>query len=166
MSPFKKVVILDNDVISRLYSARALREALKIWPKRSFCVTQQVIDEASRWAAKGHELVTILKELEAKGIVVFVTIDESSDEEMSAYAILRLGKRLGSGESASIAIACHRGFDLATDDGIAREVCAELYPSVSTIGTGDLLNMAVRDGILTQSETNSIQAKIRRSSTA
>jgi predicted nucleic acid-binding protein len=162
MSPFRRPVILDNDVLSRLHSAGAVRRVLECWPKGSFCVSEQVIDEATRWAGKGHELVAILKDLEAEGVVTFMTIDESSEEELSAYTILRLGERLGSGESASIAIASHRGFDIATDDGIAREVCHESYPSVFTFGTGDLLNTAVEDGIMTRSEVNSIQAKIRR----
>lgn len=166
MSPLKKPVVLDNDVISRLYSAGALRRALEVWPKLSFRVTERVIEEARRWPAKGQRLVALLKELEAEEIIAFISIDESSEEEVWAYARLQLAKKLGRGESASIAIACHRGFDIATDDSIATDMCRTMNPSVSIFGTGALLNMAAQDGLMTQNEINTIQSKIRRASKA
>jgi len=164
MSPFNKPVILDNDVISRLYSAGALRRALEVWPKRSFYITQQVIDEAGKWPAKGADLVAILEDLIANENLVSISIDDSSEEEIMAYAKLQLENKLGRGESASIAIAFHREFDIATDDGIARGICDAMCHSVSIFGTGDLLNIAVRDGLMSREEANSIQAEIRRKS--
>ena len=166
MSPLKKPVVLDNDVISRLYSAGALRRALEVWPKLSFCVTERVIKEAGQWRTQGEILVALLKELESKGILAFVSIDESSEEEIWAYARLQLERKLGRGESASIAIACHRGFDIATDDIVAADTCKAMYSSISIFGTGALLNMAVQDGLMTQNEVNAIQYKIRRANTA
>jgi len=166
MSPLKKPVVLDNDVISRLYSAGALRRALEVWPKLSFRVTERVIEEARQWRTQGEILVALLKELEAKGILAFVSIDESSEEEIWAYARLQLEKKLGRGESASIAIACHRGFDIATDDSVAADTCKDMYSSISIFGTGALLNMAVQDGLMTQNEVNAIQYKIRRANKA
>ena len=166
MSPLKKPVVLDNDVISRLYSAGALRRALEIWPKGSFHITERVIKEARQWRAQGQRLVALLKDLEAEGILVFISIDESSEEEIWAYATLQLKKNLGRGESASIAIACHRGFDIATDDSVAADTCKAMNPSVSIFGTGALLNMAVQDGLITQHEVNDIQFKIRRAGEA
>jgi predicted nucleic acid-binding protein len=164
MSPFKKPVILDNDVISRLYSAGALRRALEVWPKRSFYITQQVINEARQWPTKGQKLVALLEDLIAEETLVFISIDDSSEEEIWAYAKLLLQNKLGQGETASIAIACHRGFDIATDDELAKDACKAMYPSVSLFGTGDLLNLAVRDEFMTQSEVDSIQANIWRKS--
>ena len=41
-------------------------------------------------------------------------------------------------------------------------LCEEMCPEVSTFGTGDLLNMAVQDKLMSRSEANSIQATIRR----
>ena len=166
MPPLKKPVVLDNDVISRLYSAGALRRALEVWPKLSFRVTERVIEEAGQWRTHGEILVALLKELESKGILAFVSIDESSEEEIWAYARLLLEKKLGRGESASIAIACHRGFDIATDDSVAADTCKAMCPSISIFGTGALLNMAVQDGLMTQNEVNAIQYKIRRANKA
>jgi predicted nucleic acid-binding protein len=157
MSPLKKPVVLDNDVISRLYSAGALRRALEVWPKLSFRVTERVIEEAGQWRTRGEILVALLKELEAKGILAFISIDESSEEEIWAYARLLLENKLGRGESASIAIAYHRGFDIATDDTVATDTCKAMYSSISIFGTGALLNMAVKDGLMTQNEVNAIQ---------
>ncbi len=166
MSPLKKPVVLDNDVISRLYSAGALRRALEVWPKLSFRVTERVIEEARQWRTHGEILVALLKELESKGILAFVSIDESSEEEIWAYARLQLERKLGRGESASIAIACHRGFDVATDDSVAADTCKAVNPSVAIFGTGALLNMAVQDGLMTQNEVNAIQSKIYRAGKA
>ena len=166
MSPLRKPVVLDNDVVSRLYSAGALRRALQVWPKSSFRVTEHVIEEARRWRTEGQRLVTLLTELETEGILMFVSIDEFSDEEIWTYARLLLANRLGRGESASIAIACHREFDVATDDSVAADICRAMNPFVSILGTGALLNMAVQDGLMTQDEVNAIQAKIRRASKA
>jgi len=166
MSPLKKPVVLDNDVISRFYRAGALRRVLGVWPKRSFCVADYVVEEARRWPAKGQALVALLKELEAEEVVAVISIDGCSEEEVWAYARLQLAKRLGRGESASIAIAYHRGFDIATDDSIAADMCRTISPGVSIFGTGALLNMAARDGLMPQDEVNAIQARIRRASKA
>jgi predicted nucleic acid-binding protein len=166
MPPLKKLVVLDNDVLSRLYSVGALRRALEVWPKLSFCVTDRVIHEAGNWPTQGQTLVALLRELEATGTLVFISIDETSEEEIWAYARLQLEKKLGRGESASIAIACHRGFDIATDDSVAADTCKTMNPSVAIFGTGALLNMAAQEGIMTQDEVNAIEAKIRRASKA
>jgi hypothetical protein len=56
-------------------------------------------------------LAKLLRELEAAGILMFVSVDESSEVEIWTYAGLLLENRLGREESASIALACHRGFD-------------------------------------------------------
>ncbi len=166
MAPLKKPHVLDNDVVSRLNSAGALRRALEVWPKSSFRVTERVVKEAWRWRSEGQRLVALLKDLEAAEIIAVISIDESSEEEIWAYARLQLEKKLGRGESASIAIACHRGFDIATDDSDAADRCKAMNPSVSIFGTGALLNMAVQEDLMTQGEVNAIQAKIRRANKA
>ena len=158
--------MLDNDVISRLYSAGALCQTLEAWPKSSFRVTERVIKEAGQWRAQGQRLVALLKGLEVEGTLAFISIDETSEEEIWTYARLLLEKKLGRGESASIAIACHREFDIATDDSVAADTCKAMNPSVAIFGTGDLLNMAVQDGLMTQNEVNAIEAKIRRANKA
>ncbi|MCK4221831.1 MAG: hypothetical protein KAX25_03090, partial [Dehalococcoidia bacterium] len=116
MSPLRRPVILDNDVISRLFAAGALRQILELWPKGTFLVTGRVLDEVRKWRARGQELSGLLEEMESDGILEVVAVDESSEEEAEAYMRLALQNKLGRGETASIAIASNRGFDLATDD--------------------------------------------------
>jgi len=111
MSPLKRPVVLDNDVVSRLYSAGVLHRALQVRPKSNFRVTEQVAEEANQWRTEGQRLAKLLRELEAAGILMFVSVDESSEVEIWTYAGLLLENRLGREESASIALACHRGFD-------------------------------------------------------
>lgn len=163
MAPFIKPVILDNDVLSRLHSAGAVYQILGAFPKGSFYISYYVIEEAKRWRGKGPELVAIIQDLEKKGIVTLISIDDASEDEIWAYAQLQLEKKLGKGESASIAIASQRGFDIATDDAVAIDICHRLYPDINVFGTGTLINRAVEDGLLTSIEANSIQARIRRS---
>lgn len=157
MSPLHKPVIIDNDVISTLFLAGALKEVLSVWPIDSFYLTARVKDEARRWKTRGQELVNILEELEKKGVITIISIDDTSEEEITAYTRLRIGKKLGEGESASIAIANNRGFNIATDDGGARDACKELYPSIKAIGSGTLLNLAVKDGLIRRNEASQIR---------
>jgi len=152
MSPLYKPVILDNDVICVLFLTDALERLLSVWPHRSFFVTDQVRMEANLWKSRGEELIALLDKLETQGIISTITIDESSEEEIIAYATLSLAKKFGMGESASIAIAQNRGYDVATNDGDAREQSRELYPSVKTIGSGSLLNWAIADGLIPEAE--------------
>jgi len=163
MAPPTKPIIIDNDVISRLFISGCLHRLLAIWPRGSFYITEQVVSEAQRWPSRGNELITVLNDLNLQGTIIFTVINESSNEEISAYTELQLLKRLGRGESASIAIASHRGYDLAIDDGVAKEICKELFPSITVYGTSSLLNMAVSDGLVTRRECDSIFARIRRS---
>ena len=63
-------------------------------------------------------------------------------------------------------IACHREFDITTDDSVAADTCRAANPSVAIFGTGAPLNMAVKDGLMTQDEVNTIEVKIRRANKA
>lgn len=160
MSPLRRPVIIDNDVISKLFQAGVLKRVLSVWPRGSFYVPERVKEEASQWPTRGAELVTILEELEKKGIVTITSIDDTSEEEIAVYTVLRLGKRLGKGESASIAIAYSRGLDVATDDGNAREACKEMYPDIKIIGSGTIINWVVRDGLISADEANQMRKSV------
>ncbi|MBI2908716.1 MAG: hypothetical protein HYX92_13825 [Chloroflexi bacterium] len=159
--PFSRRIILDNDVVSRLYVADALEKVALLFPPGCLCITEQVLEEARRWPAKGARLANLLEDLERKGHLSRVSVDDSS-EEVWAYAELTMKGQLGQGESASIAIACSRGFDIATDDALARQACMSLNPDVTVFGTGALLNRLVADGSLTRAEADAFQARIRR----
>jgi len=160
MSPLFKPLVIDNDVISTFFLAGVLKQVLSIWPSGSFYVPARVKSEAREWKSRGQELIAILEKLENKGIIIITSLDEDSEEEITAYAKLRLEKHLGEGESASIAIAYNRGFNAITDDGEAREACKELCPNVKTIGSGTLVNWAEKDGIIGASEAVQIRESL------
>lgn len=152
MSPIHKPIVLDNDVVCVLFLAGVLERLLSIWPPSSFFITVQVRNEANDWPSRGKELIAILDYLEAQRIITTITMDDSSESEIIAYAILCLEKKIGKGESASIAIAQNRGYDLATNDCDARGHCHELFPIVRTWGSGHILNWAIADGLIPEDE--------------
>jgi predicted nucleic acid-binding protein len=157
MPPIHKPIVLDNDVVCVLFLAGVLVRLLSLWPRGRFFITAQVRDEANKWPSRGKELVTLIDQLEAQGIITTITIDDSSEDEIIAYSILCLGKKIGNGESASIAIAQNRGYDVATNDGDAREHCHELFPTVRTWGSGALLSWAITDGLISVDEGEKIR---------
>ena len=159
MSPFLRSVIIDNDVISMLYRAGALREIFALWRAGTFYVVQHVIEEGKRWPAEGYRLGLVLDDLTNARIFTIVAIDDTSEKEIEIYAQMVLLGKFGKGESESIAIACHRGYDLASDDGAAKDECRRISSAVSTFTTRRILEMAVNDGLLTQDEADSIRRK-------
>jgi hypothetical protein len=161
MSPFERPVIIDNDVISRLYSAGILRKVLELWKRGTFYVVVQVLEEGKRWPAEGHKLGLLLAELLKERIITKVCIDDDSEEEINIYAQLILRGKLGKGESASIAIACNRGYNLASDDAMAKDECRKISRLVDTFTTRRILETAVMDGLLSQSEVDLIRSKMR-----
>jgi predicted nucleic acid-binding protein len=160
MSPFIRSVIIDNDVISRLYAVGALRKVLELWSTGTFCVVEHVIVEGKRWPAEGQRLGIVLDELIGKGILSVVNLDDASEEELEIYAKMVLLGRFGKGESESIAIACHRGYDLASDDGKAKDECRRIGSSVSTFTTRRILEMAFTDGLLSRNEVDELKNRV------
>lgn len=160
MSPFSRSVIIDNDVISRLYSVGALSRVLALWAIGTFYVVQHVIAEGKKWPGEGQRLSSILDELIGKGILVVINIDDTSEEELGIYAQMVLLGKFGKGESESIAIACHRGYDIASDDNAAKDECKKISSTVSTYTTRKLLEMAFSDGLLTRDEVDDLKNRV------
>jgi len=143
--------VLDNSVVSALHQAGALARLLEMWPGR-WVVPAEVREEASRWKAEGHRVVVILDSLEARGIIVYAEVDPSLEGALMA----QLSRTLGQGESAAIAMAYRRGFQVALDDRAARRTCERLQPSVEWVSTESLLVRAVAEGKLTRAEATAI----------
>jgi predicted nucleic acid-binding protein len=162
MSPFALPVILDNCCISIFFTAGVLQTILTAWPAGTFIIPQRVLDEAAAWKQYGQEVIGICKDLLDSGMIRVVEIDEDSEAEIEAYMKLRLkGPVLGEGESETIAIAYNRGYIAATDDGLARKYCTELFPSVKVVTTAHILNMGLADTLITQGKINDIWRRIR-----
>ena len=85
-------------------------------------------------------LSAIVADLVASGMAALVELDASELTTM-----VRLAARLGDGESASGAVALHRGHTLATDDRLARRVLSA--EGVSLTSTPELMHRWASTGI-------------------
>jgi predicted nucleic acid-binding protein len=151
VSPLPSGVVLDNTMISTLYLAGALSRVLGLWPGQ-WVVPLQVRDEAGAWKLHGAEVVTVLNDLQARGVIDYATPDPGPEGALFA----QLQRTRGQGESAAIAIAYRRGFAVATDDRQARVSCQGLAPPVRVLATEALLKVAVDDSPLTPAEAQPI----------
>lgn len=144
------IVVLDTDVISNFQTAGELERLLSVSTGR-FAVAGEAIREIEQWPGEGQKARAILDHAVDSGMLVGVHLERS---EFDSY--VRLRKRLGSGEAASIAIAAHRGYAVATDDRVARRLCRKQNPPVKVYMTEDLLESAVADGHLSRDEARQI----------
>ena len=78
--------------------------------------------------------------------------------EIAAYAAMQALRVLGDGECSSIAAAHARCLPLAMDDGTARKKAAAHYPGVKLLDTVGLIVEAIRSGLLTVAEADTIKA--------
>ncbi len=105
-------------------------------------ITTEVLDEIARGIVAGHEfLLPIHAALGSKGW------RQRPLKETERPRFLALLRNLGPSEASSIAVAEAIGGIVATDDRLARSVCAEF--GVQTTGTLGILLAACRDGALT-----------------
>jgi predicted nucleic acid-binding protein len=84
----------------------------------------------------------------------------SSPAELATYA--RLRERLGRGESASLALAHHRGLHVACDDGEAMRVADELLGPGRVLNTPGLLLLSITEGHLSVEEADAAKALLER----
>jgi predicted nucleic acid-binding protein len=147
VSPLPSRIVVDNTVIPTLYVADALSQVLGLWPGQ-WIVPLQVRREAAAWRAHGAAVTKALDRLESAGVIAYDSPGPGSEGALFA----RLQRTRGEGESAAIAIAHVRGFAVATDDQRARNSCRSLAPPVLAIATEELLDIAIADALLTESE--------------
>ena len=105
-----------------------------------------VYGEVQRGIEDGYEFLRAVDaELAPHHVDGWIRLTDLEDEEEhEAYA--RLRTRVQSGEAASLAIAAHRMWTVATDDRAARRIAAEV--GVSITGTlGILLQLIERDDL-------------------
>ena len=130
ISPGHLSYVLDNSVVSALHQARALSRVLALWPGR-WLVPVEVRDEAAHWEAERELILQTLDDLRSRRVMDYIEIDPHSEGTLSA----RLGRTLGQGESAAIAVAHQRRLGVALDDHAARRACDRLNPPVTWIAT-------------------------------
>jgi len=150
-SPGSLSFVLDNAAISSFHVAGALDRVLGLWPGH-WIVPIEVQAEAEAWPTEGPRLRAALGSLANRRIIVVTAVDPR--REGTLYA--QLAVRLGSGESAAIAIAYHRRYGVVLDDRIARRVCDGLRAPVPWLATEDILKLAVAEDLLTLAEARTI----------
>lgn len=115
---------------------------------RTFWVPEHVEAEARKERSAAQ-----LREALSEGHVHMAWLTES--EEQRSYAELRGEHDLGPGESAAMAIAMNGNHTVATDDGDARKA-AEKLGWGKTIGTQDIMVMAIRHELISVSQADRI----------
>ena len=77
-------------------------------------------------------------------------------EEVELFEEMRTGRRLGSGESAAIAIAVHRRYSLAMDDKNAIKRLRRTHATPQIFRTQDLVASMIAEGLLDVGEADQI----------
>lgn len=163
MSPFAKSVILDNDCISNFQIAGVLEKFLRFWSPGNLNIPQRVLNEARAWPEHGSKVCEIIERLANEGQVNIIDIDDTSEEEISAYMELRMREPvLGEGESECMAIAKNRNYIVVSNDTTAREHCNTVFPEVEIVNTLGMIKMAKDDGLIPLGEVGIIWDKIRK----
>jgi predicted nucleic acid-binding protein len=144
------MILLDTDVISNLYTSGELGRLLRCF-RGEVAVTAEVLWEIGQWPDEGATASEILEDAVENRMLEKKLLQ---GREFRLYSALRT--RLGRGEAATISIAAHRGYRVATDDQAARRQCERQNPRVEAVQTERLLEMAVARGHLTRVEAEDI----------
>lgn len=130
-----RVILADANVLINLIHIGQLKLLGQI-PGHRFVVPEHVQDEITR-----DEQARCLAEVLACGLLSAAAITDL--DEMALYA--ELHRTLGSGESACLAMAVHRGFSIASDEKHAfRRMAVRKIGDKRLMTTPDLLLSAIR----------------------
>jgi predicted nucleic acid-binding protein len=106
-----------------------------------------------------EQLERLARALQA-GLVQEIAADRP--EELALFGRLTETHRLGEGEASAIAVAFVRRLALAIDDKAAIRQARALDPSLRILGTQDLMVAALRAGIVSLAEADTILEDWRR----
>lgn len=138
------VVVSDTSVLINLLHIERT-DLFARTPGYEFILPEEVINEVTD--ANQHRL---LQQAIADGFLARITITDTEE-----IALMReLSGRLGAGESACLAVAKVRDCVVATDDGLAARVAAELLGEGRVLTTPGLLVLAIRAELITINEAD------------
>jgi predicted nucleic acid-binding protein len=131
MSADPRPVVLDACVCINVAAAVPLRDVARLVARPVVVVTQA--------AAEALFLHDIVDEEHVRTAIDLSELEEVALEqgEFATYAALARG--LDDGEAASLAVAHHRGWSIATDGRAARRVARNLDPPADVVTTSVLL---------------------------
>lgn len=154
-------VVIDACCILNFCASGYFVEILKSIP------AQAVVTEVVR----DRELLTLqrLKDEENEGAIQFETAIEQSlilvvdfESELEEETFVNYAFELGDdGESATCAIAVHRGWAIATDDKKAVSFSQKVAPHLQILSTLEIIKGWAEDINLTSNELRTILGKIR-----
>ena len=136
----KRQVVLDTSVLLNFLRVGRLDLLVEL-PGREFLVTDHVRGEVTDPAHAGS-----LQEALQGGRLIEVRIDDPA--ELVVFAQLTALRVLGVGECAALALAVHRGLQIAVDDKAARKKAVVLFRFERFVGTVDLVVAAIRGGLI------------------
>ncbi len=143
----KSLVIADNTVVSNFAVIRREDVLCRMFGN-TFCVTREVLTELKRGEERG-----IVPNRDWTWVRV---LDTESPHENALFQLFSAS--LGKGESSCLSIAASRNLKILTDDLDARKLAYRSGIPVS--GTIGILVQAVRTGILSLKEANTLLAEM------
>ncbi len=164
MNP-SECLVLDASCLLNLYATGRLREIalavaaqLKVADyvlEREALYTWHTDPSGIRVEAVPLDLTLLVKD----GLIRVIQLDHP--EEQSTF--VALAALVDDGESATAALALHRGCSIATDDRKARRVFGEFMPDVPLVTTLDLMKLWVDESQLPTDELRAAMDAMRDS---
>lgn len=124
-------VVLDACVCINLAAAVPLGSVPRLLARPVVVVAQA--------AAEALFLHDVVEEEHVRTAIDLSGLDEVALTPGELATYVALARRLDDGEAASLAVAHHRGWSIATDDRVARRAGQELSPAPDVVLTSSLL---------------------------
>lgn len=144
-------VVLDTSVLLNFLRVGRLDRLVGL-PGYEFLVTDHVRGEVTDPAHAGT-----LQEALQGGRLIEVRVDDPA--ELAVFAQLTALRVLGIGECAALALAVHRGLQIAIDDKAARKKAMALFRFERFVGTVELVVAAIRGGLINLKGADEIKRK-------
>lgn len=142
-------ILLDATILNNFIKVGRLSLLRQLFPA-SLRITAQVFEELKAGSLDEH-----ISQAMTEGWIQLVTPE--SDREAALYR--EYSRTLGSGESASLAVAVCRGWILATDDRAAR--AAARAAGVALTGSVGILIVGVQAGCITGQDGDRLLREMR-----
>jgi predicted nucleic acid-binding protein len=141
------ILAADTSTIINLNATGCASQILRFIPNR-LVVTDVVLSELEEGRRRGRSDADALQKLVKASLVKIVTLDLEASPHFEQLVIGPAAMTVDDGEAATIAYAIGRAAVAVIDERKATRLCAELFPSVRTACTVDILaHPQVQDGL-------------------
>jgi len=139
MAPTESCVILDACCLINLYATGRCAEILTVLP-HTFAAGREALEEANYLARKLDDGTYEREEIEWRPLTErkLITVLELG-AETEEHLFVDLSVTLDDGEAATLAIAIHRGYTVATDEKKATNLVRDEFPQCPITNTLALL---------------------------